>query len=251
MKVLLIYGAYGREHEETLARNVRRYADYSKYQFRTIVMATERLRVWTPGGVEFRFFNPELKMEFLWKHQDVIKEFEKEDFDLLVFAEDDALITENNLDYFVEHQQRLSDTAHYPGFISYEKWETGCYLHSMDYRSWAAGMPFEVDGVRYWSVTPRNRMMPNPHQCCFVFDRKTFDKLVSEKKFYVQPELVEYRKGKFLGARESATNWMWKYYFRKAWAVDDLRRGMLLHDDHWRAYPVGPEVKEFIHEVSS
>jgi len=246
MKVLLISGAYGRSHQKILERNLSVYGGYSKYQFAFVVMATEPMDIQVPESTEFWYFDPSLKMDFLWKHQNVIRQKESDDFDLLVFSEDDALLSESNLDYFLEHTRNLSGTEYYPGFISYENWGEKRYLHSMTLDSWKAGNGVEVNGIRYWSVSPSNRMLPNIHQCCFLFDRKTFDGLISRNEFYVKPERYKYGRGdRYLGPRESATNWMWKLYYRKAWALDDIGRAFVLHCDHYAKHPVGPDLEEF------
>jgi hypothetical protein len=213
-------------------------------------MATEKMPE-LEQEAEFYYFDESLGFNFLWKHQDVVKENEKADFDIFAFVEDDVFLSEDNLDYFVEHSKTLRETELYPGLISYETWPDGDFLHSMSLESWRYGKPIKVNGKDYWTVNEDNRMLPNIHQCCLLLTKERFDYLISNDLFYVTPK--QYRWGKrqrVLGPRESATNWMCCLYYYKAWALNDLKRALVHHCDHFCTHPVGPEVNNFLEAIA-
>ena len=203
-------------------------------------------------NVSFYFFDHSLGMMFLWKHQNLLQNMAIWDFDILVFAEDDVLISKDNFDYFAEHSEELKGTEYLPGLISYENWDDCRCLHSMRTYSWKMGQAKEINGKRYWTVSDENRLFPNVHQCCYLLDKERFEQLASENKFPVEPELFQWgRRNRFLGPRESASCWLWALYYKKAWALDDLDRAFVLHDDHYKHHPIGPTIEQFKAEIAA
>lgn len=250
MKLLLIIGAYDKRHESILRENIGVYAAYKRYPCEIVVMAGEVLAI--PGyHGEWRYFDKNLGELFLWKHQEIIKDKMQSDWDLLAFLEDDVLITEDNLDYFVDHLAYLDGTEYMPGFIRYEQWGDDRHLIGLSYEEWSLGEQQIICGQRYWMGRSHSRCRPITHQCGFVLDRRRAEKLMLEGAFDQEPHLVKYGRGKrYYRDLESSTNWIWAYNFRKSCALDDLERAMLLHGDHYKNRPMGLKVEEFIATVS-
>lgn len=238
-KVLLIYGAYGKNYE-FLSSSLLEYSQWINYDVTVVVMVTEPIVVpfFHNIKVEFRKFDASEAQWFLWKYQEVVREFWSPEYELLVFLEDDIRITEDNLNYYVEHSDRLRGTKFLVGFIAYEVWNGIPYLIGMTEKSWDTGRMFEHDGIRYWTCPASNRMIPQVHQCSFLIDRERLQTLFDNDQFYIKPE--HYFWGthwhpqcrRYMDPTASATNWMWKLYFSKAWPVDDMKRILLHHVDH-------------------
>ena len=169
MKVLQIVGAYGRRHEKILEETLRLYAGFKGYEIETAIMTTEDLKI--DAKYEERRFDPSLRHMFLWKWQQVVREFEMRDFDMLLFAEDDMRLTEDNLDYYVEHSRLLDRIPFMAGFLRYEEWDGNRYLVDISKYSWVMGEPVTVNGVRYWAAHSRKRLVPNTHQGVFLLTR--------------------------------------------------------------------------------
>ena len=249
INVLIIIGAYDSRHIDILQRNVAAYESYRKYDCQIVIMAGEPMSI--QGNVEWRYFDQSLGELFLWRHQDVIKEKADDDWQLLAFIEDDVLITEDNLDYFIEHSEVLKGTEYCPGYLRYEQWGDKRNIISVSLDEWNMGECVAVNDVRYWAGRKRSRMRPTTHQMGFVLDRPRFMQLMKEQMFDIDPHLIKYGRGRrFLRDLESSTNWMWAYNFRKVYALDDLHYSLLLHCDHYKNHPMGDEVNEFIETVS-
>ena len=236
-------GAYGANHLPILKANLGALTASSKYEFDTVVMATEPLDI---PGVRFAYFGSGLKTWFLWKHQDVLKESDLTAYDLIIFTEDDIWLTEDNLDYFREYADLFAGTEYLPGFLRYEVWTAGTYLVDMTLKSWDRGEPADIRNRRCWTTHSRNRMFPNVHQGVLMLDKERVRHLLDNGLLFVQPEQYEVEGVDApLGPQESATIWPWKLYYRKAWALDELDRLLIEHCDTYRGYPVGVPLDEF------
>lgn len=243
MKVLLVFGYYGDRPPDVMEETIRRYRGFKNYDFHIVVMTAKNDKI--GEDVEIEHFEEELGHWFLWEHQAVIADRQSLNFDLLMFSEDDIRLTEDNFNYFVEHADNLKDTLYHPGFLRFEVFDSGSYLVDMNADSWKHGSMSDIKGTKYWTANQFAPLLPNTHQGCFLFTRRRFKELVDANKFYVKRDRYGWGKGRrMLGIRECATNWMYKLYYRKAWAIDD-RRMFIHHCIPYRRKPTGMALEEY------
>jgi hypothetical protein len=98
------------------------------------------------------------------------------DYDLFIYNENDMLITENNIDAFVEHSSKLKDGT-VSGYIRYEI---------------LSGAKILLDPNPHWGAiiskkTETSFEMHNKHQGCWVLLQKDFKTAINSGKFLCKP----------------------------------------------------------------
>lgn len=162
MRVLVSITSYQLHKRPYLDRILDEYLGFSKYDV-TIALATkydytaihDRIKV-VPNTLD--------GWEHTWNNEDYLQQ-NYGGYDLIVSQDDDILLTEANLDYYVEHQG-ISD-AYIPGFLVYEKTKTLVQLVSMSVAGDSVEKTMDIDGTSYF--VPSNK-----HSACFVADRKRY-----------------------------------------------------------------------------
>lgn len=117
-----------------------------------------------------------------WGHKDVFKQkFNNSEYTHFICSEDDLEIKQNNIDYWLEHRQRLRDTGFYPSFFRVEwnrildSWTStdlteNIILHETPIIS--------VDNGSYSYLNAKN-----PYQGMFLYDRVLMEEHIQSDTF--------------------------------------------------------------------
>ncbi|QLC34402.1 hypothetical protein EFA46_009340 [Halarchaeum sp. CBA1220] len=119
MDVLVCIPSYGRDHWEYVDRLLAEYRSMRHDVDVVLDLTEERPEGWPDPVVRTRQHDPSIEMELVYEHRDVMRDALGE-YDLYVYVEDDVLITEDNLDAYVEVNDRLPDGVP-TGFIRFER----------------------------------------------------------------------------------------------------------------------------------
>lgn len=178
LKVKVAITNYGSTQLEFLSQVVEGFRNNKRHQF--------DITVYTTVPVEYPYvLHPESVGRGLpfTNRRDMIRSLP--DYDLFIYNENDHLITEDNIEAFIEHSRTLPD-GKVSGFIQYEvnmagkKVLVGLNSHVMNGQALVEnGTPTTFEG--------RNR-----HQGCWILLQKDFDRAIKSGGFVEFPHVGPY-----------------------------------------------------------
>jgi hypothetical protein len=127
-----------------------------------------------PLGLELEILSPTLLGHpylLAWCHKEIFRrelERKRNEFSHYLYAEDDLLISEHNMNYWMEARDRLKPSGLIPSFIRYE------INHSMQQKV-SADMAVKVDPAKaakifFPKINYAYIALPNPYQGTYLFD---------------------------------------------------------------------------------
>lgn len=102
-------------------------------------------------------------------------------FDIFIYSENDILITEDNVDAFLEYGNTLPDNQ-VPGFMLYEQRGSQKIMISL----------CEYYGPSFKKTYPNGFMVNNQHQACWVLTKKHLKMAIDSGGFLVEPHWGPY-----------------------------------------------------------
>ena len=169
MKIKVAIANYGVDQLPYLDKVVEEFRKITKHQIDLIIYTTtpvEHRHILIPADIG-------MSLPFCCR-DDMAKELA--DYDLFIYNENDMLITEDNIEAFIEHSQTLGGDL-VSGFIRYETDQRGKIL---------------LDPNPHWgnpvhSVNQSSFQIHNVHQGCWVLLQKDLKKAINSTKFLVPP----------------------------------------------------------------
>lgn len=120
-KILVTIANYGINQEKELKKVLSEFNSFQKYEIRIILLTTHKLNL---GNYKKLKINQEIYPLSIKKNlpkqslKYILKN--KKKYDLFIYTENDMLLTEKTIDYFLEYSKKLKKTKFIPGFIRYE-----------------------------------------------------------------------------------------------------------------------------------
>lgn len=175
MNIKIVIANYGTEQLQHLYKSIEEFKSYKKYKVDITVYTTvpvnEKHKLYHPGVERFLPFTC---------RRDLADDIDN--YDLFLYNENDHLITEDNIDAFLEHTATLSDNQ-VSGFIRYEMRDGEKILLDLN-----PAREFALVNQRY----ENNFSIHNLHQGCFLLTRQQLKKITETEKFFMLPSSIEY-----------------------------------------------------------
>ena len=174
MKLKVAIANYGSAQLEHLAEVVREFSSYRKHQVDLTVYST------APVEANHKLFDQSIEKGLPFACRTDMAE-RREDYDLFLYVENDMLITEDNIDAFLEHQATLP-SHQIGGFFRYE-------LND--------GVKMLLDLNPFWGKVvvkeyERDFMVVNQHQGCWLLTRSQLQHCIASGHFLVEPHTGPY-----------------------------------------------------------
>jgi len=125
-KLLIAIANYGENQEKYLMQMLKEFNTFKKYEISIILLNTKKLKnlKYSNLKIQQKIFPLEITHDLPHQHRKYFFE-EKDNFDLFLYTENNLLIKEKNIDYFLSEMDNLKKTNFIPGFILYEENESG------------------------------------------------------------------------------------------------------------------------------
>lgn len=214
-KLLVTIASYGTGGDRYLARLIEEYRSMS---FPTKVVVLSNTDKAVPGGVELRVGLPTRDPWSLpFAHKKVLAE-RVNDFDLFIYSEDDTLITQRNIEAFLNVSRVLPETE-IPGFLRHENGPTGLrnYINLHGHYHWDPASVCERGSYMFASLT-------NEHSACYLLTQKQLQQAIESGRYLVPPY-----KGKYDLACTASTDPYTVCGFRKLICISDLEEFLVHH----------------------
>lgn len=188
MKALICIVDFGIDQRNYLLRQLIVFDRMDKldYQFDVIIYHTHPLDLPSFDKLNItKKLCPESLGDLLtWEHRvDISKNQNK--YDLFIYTENDLMITQGNLDNFIQESCNLPD-EYIAGFIHYEysPFSSECFPKT----SWLMPLSdkfawdgiIEIDGNKYLTLH-------NQHQACYILTRKHLKRAINSGNYNSQP----------------------------------------------------------------
>lgn len=169
MRTKICVNNFGKTQLQYLDQVLKEYRSMKKYKADITIHTT------VPLMKEKQVIHPEeitqgLPYPCRWEMADAI-----DDFDLFIYTENDILITEDNLDAFLEYNYTLPDNQ-VAGFLLYEQKEDKKIIVNL----------CEYYGPMVQKAYEKKWVAANQHQACWVLTRKQLRRAIDSGGFLVQ-----------------------------------------------------------------
>ena len=174
MKLRVAIANYGPSHLEHLTEVVREFSSYRKHQVDLTVYST------LPVEANHKIFDLSIERGLPFAcRKDMADSVDA--YDLFLYVENDMLITEDNIDAFLEHQALLPEYQ-ISGFYRYE-------LNN--------GVKLLLDLNPFWGKVvvkeyDRDFTVINQHQGCWLLTRSQLQHCIASGNFLVDPHMGPY-----------------------------------------------------------
>jgi hypothetical protein len=173
MKIKICIANYGTSQIHHMNRMIEEFKKYKKYKTDITIYTTvpvEHKHILYSDGIGNY-------LPFQCRHHMAES---VNDFDLFLYNENDHLITEDNIDAFLEHSSRLENN-HVSGFIRYEERDgKKILLDPNPGREFIDGIPTLVKN-RYIN----DFSLYNNHQGCWLLDKDKINKVIDSGEFLI------------------------------------------------------------------
>jgi hypothetical protein len=173
MKLLVCIASYGNANRDHLIRIIDTYMNFKKYDVHIHVDSTSPIEKKNVSNDVCRL---DIEKGLVYEHRAYMHK-RIDEFDLFVFTEDDMLITEDNIDCFLESQKNLSP-AKVIGFIRYEKIENDPESYLIDIS--IPTVPFIGRDINYF-------VPANVHQGCYALTKEQLKLCINSGKYLISP----------------------------------------------------------------
>lgn len=175
MKIKICINNFGNTQLNYLDTVLKEYRSFKKYKVDTTIHTT------VPLLHEKQVVHPEslgqgLAYPCRWEMADAL-----DAFDIFIYTENDILITEDNINAFLEYNNTLPDNQ-VAGFLLYEQRDDKKIIVNL----------CEYYGPIFGKTYPHGFMVNNQHQACWVLTRSQLKKVIDSGGFLVQPHWGPY-----------------------------------------------------------
>lgn len=183
MKILVAIANHGTKNDGFARRLIDEYRSMSHDV--DVVVLSNLEKDWGPD-VEVRVGYPTRNPWSLpFAHKQLFAD-RKDRYDLFIYSEDDTLVTERNIDAFVETARVLPDDQ-IPGFLRFEESPEGelslSSIHS--HFCWSPDSVQRVNGHTFAHFS-------NDHSACFLLTRAQLERAIDSGGFLVEPHEGRY-----------------------------------------------------------
>lgn len=176
MKLLVSISTYGEKNNQYLNKIIDEYRSFKKYEIDITVHGTIPLQRSDINFIEYK--NPKTTVYF--HRQEFV---EKQDlYDIFLFSENDMLISENNIDLYLERDKKLP-IDYSLGFLRFEntpeniKYLIDLWLNVPGY-NYIKNNNIIIDNENYFSVT-------NPHQAAYVLSKEKLKYVINKSDYLI------------------------------------------------------------------
>jgi hypothetical protein len=187
-KIMLCIPHYGNSNRTYLLNCLREYDRYQKYKIDCYLDVTDPIELPEYNNIKIfvSYHDKSVGMELTLKHREIMVS-KLNDYDIFLYAEDDILINENNIDSWLSIQKNLPSNF-VCGFLRYEQKENNPYKFLFDthpthsiHRHGKETIEifkngFLIDGEKY--VEPYNI-----HQGCYILTRDMLNSVINSGKY--------------------------------------------------------------------
>lgn len=175
MKIKICYNNFGTSQLNFLDMSLKEFRSFKKYKTDITIHTT------VPLLYEKQVIFPEsighgLAYPCRWEMADAL-----DAFDIFIYIENDILITEDNIDAFLEYNSTLPDHQ-VAGYLLYEQKDDQKILMGL----------CEYYGPSFGKTYAHGFTINNQHQACWVLTRKQLKRAIDSGGFLVQPHWSPY-----------------------------------------------------------
>ena len=236
MKTLVAIANFGTKNEMYLKRVLQEYRSMTRYQFDIVVFSDIPKDI--GQGIEVVVGLPTKDPWSLpFGHKALFAERMLQ-YDLFIYSEDDILITERNIDAFVEMTKILPE-KYIAGFIRYEISETGRKYYN-DFHNrfhWDPNSVLKIgeDIFAYYT---------NEHSGCFILTQGQLQKAINSGGFLLPP-----RKGRYGTPETAATDPYTQCGLKKLICISNMNDFCIHHLPNICLGKLGADVECDAHEI--
>jgi len=237
-RLLVTIASYGTASDKYLHRLI---SEYRSMRFHTHIVVLSNVEKSLPDGVEVRTGLPTKNPWSLpWAHKKVLAE-RVNDYDLFIYTEDDILITQRNIDAFLEVSKELQETE-IPGFLRYENGPnaTRSYINLHGHYHWEPSSVCERGAYTFAFLT-------NEHSGCYLVTRKQLQHAIHTGRYLLPPH-----QGKYDLACTAATDPYTVCGFRKLICISHLEDFLVHHlPDKYTGPEFDPSEQAFVQQLQA
>ncbi len=182
---------YREERKKFLERVINKLQNTSYNIDITVICNNPNTEYYYVGELEHPFHLP-------WKHIPVMqKYYDDSSYTHFIYTEDDVVIDQNNIDYWLYHRQEIDDKRFFPGFIRVEHLQNRWYLTDIT-------RTYSIRDIKKYKSNYIN--LPENHQAMYIMDK------IMMKEYLSCPASKEYAgTGKHEGILESSAEGLLYY----------------------------------------
>lgn len=237
-KLLVVIASYGTAGDKYLHRLIEEYRSMS---FDTHIVVVSNIEKSLPPGVELRVGLPARNPWSLpFAHKKVLAD-RVDDYDLFIYSEDDTLITQRNIEAFLNLAGVLPE-ADIPGFLRYENGPGGTrnYINLHGHYHWDPASAHRRGAYTFASLT-------NEHSACYLLTRKQLRGAIDTGRYLTAPH-----QGKYDLACTASTDPYTVCGFRKVICISHLDDFLVHHlPDKYTGPDFTPSVQGFDKQVQA
>ncbi|KKQ53542.1 MAG: Methyltransferase family protein [Parcubacteria group bacterium GW2011_GWD2_38_11] len=220
-KILVCIPSYGSGQVEYLKTILREY-NSMHFDIDVAVFLTDDINLSEFDNIRIKKFRFDPSIGLMLPHQH--KEYMAENvdkYDLFIYSENDILITERNIRYFLQYSQKLKGTPFIPGFVRFEL-KNDDYVYLIDFHSGNCTLRHGPFWMRFYALKHyliKNKIIEyklvldgetyfepnNLHQASYLLTSDQFRAVLSSGNYFLGPD------GGFGAVLESAAS---DVYFR-------------------------------------
>ena len=183
LKGLVVITNYGTKNTVYLDKLI---SEYNSMSFKMKVVVLSEAEKYIGDDIEVVVGLPSKNPWSLpFGHKKILAE-NVDNYDFFIYSEDDTLITERNINAFLNVTKILPDDK-IAGFIRYEKYnkKEKYYTTIHSHYHWDPDSVETIDQYTFAHLT-------NQHSACYILTRKQLKKVISTGKFLTEPREGEY-----------------------------------------------------------
>jgi 2-polyprenyl-3-methyl-5-hydroxy-6-metoxy-1,4-benzoquinol methylase len=215
LRLLVAIASYGKAGDKYLPRLIE---EYRSMRFDSHIVVLSNVKKIVPDGVEICIGLPTRNPWSLpWAHKKLFSE-RVNSYDLFIYSEDDILITQNNIEAFLDVSEVLPEME-IPGFLLYESARNGArnYVNLHGHFHWNPSSVCNSGPYTFAFLT-------NEHSACYLLTRKQLQRAI-DSGYYLRPP----RTGKYDLACTASTDPYTVCGFRKLICISHLGNFLVHH----------------------
>jgi len=182
MRILVVLVNYGLNQLKYLEKVVREYQNFDKRKYEVDIIIHTNVILDDITGISYRLYDALDDWEdlpFTTRHSIYAL---RNDYDLYIYSENDHLITQNNIDSWLEVNKLLPNNL-IPGFIQVEKYENDYF-----YPAYHANYHWDKDSVIEFGKY-KLAYFTNVHQASFVLTKKQLHRVIDRLDLFIEDKI--------------------------------------------------------------
>lgn len=241
-KIIVFIPSFGKKNILFLKNTINTLLKFKKYDVSIILYTTEEYNLNT-SKIEIKKYSIGIEKYLVHEYKkDLIEQ--EDNYDIFLYIEDDILVKEENIDSFLEENEKIPSN-YIIGFLRYEIKNDVEYFNELSKINTFHGTKLSylvINDKKYFKI-------PNVHQASFILEKRNLSHLIKDKKFtvYFKYTLEDAASNFFAGIWPGSENGLKKIY-----PVDGFEKLMVYHQPnihcHWDNLDLMtlPELKNII-----